>query len=266
MSRLRSMVTSPPKISTMTRADVASVVRCGSSVGGSTKSCTRRSVLPPVLSVSSEAVVSSTVDSAAASVGATVGSAGVGLGPESPPQANRSINARNSEKIPRPRQILNTFIPVTLLPPFELATLRRAGGPSIVLSVPSRYYRAIVGAPFTKFQIGLKIERPRFACNRQSYLLALKYVASVAEWSRRLSVAQEITGSNPVARPKQRRDPRHCTLLLPAPVAQWIEHWASDPGVAGSNPAGRAKSLNSSVPLSCLLYAGTTIPDSSSLA
>ena len=43
-----------------------------------------------------------------------------------------------------------------------------------------------------------------FACNGGGYLIALKCVASVAEWSRRLSVAQEITGSNPVARPKQR--------------------------------------------------------------
>ena len=39
------------------------------------------------------------------------------------------------------------------------------------------------------------------ACIGAGYLLAWNCVASVAEWSRRLSVAQEITGSNPVARP-----------------------------------------------------------------
>ena len=49
-------------------------------------------------------------------------------------------------------------------------------------------------------------------------------------------MAQEITGSNPVARPKLQ-----VTLTpLNAPVAQWIEYWASNPGVAGSSPAGRA--------------------------
>ena len=47
-------------------------------------------------------------------------------------------------------------------------------------------------------------------------------------------MAQEITGSNPVARPsKHPREP------LDAPVAQRIEYWASNPGVAGSNPARR---------------------------
>ena len=82
------------------------------------------------------------------------------------------------------------------------------------------------------------------ACIGAGYLIALNCVASVAEWSRRLSVAQEITGSNPVARPKNGSEQSGPRLLhLPAPVAQWIEHWASDPGVAGSSPAGRATSL-----------------------
>ena len=51
-------------------------------------------------------------------------------------------------------------------------------------------------------------------------------------------MAQEITGSNPVARPIT-----NSILPFPpgfAPVAQWREHWASDPGVAGSTPARRA--------------------------
>ena len=50
------------------------------------------------------------------------------------------------------------------------------------------------------------------ACNRVPHLLAWKCVASVAEWSRRLSVAQEITGSNPVARPKTSGKPRSIAL------------------------------------------------------
>jgi hypothetical protein len=55
-------------------------------------------------------------------------------------------------------------------------------------------------------------------------------MVSVAKFGpRRLTVAQEIVGSNPTAHPKQR-----------ALVAQRIEHRASDPGVAGSNPAERA--------------------------
>ena len=49
-------------------------------------------------------------------------------------------------------------------------------------------------------------------------------------------MAQEITGSNPVARPNL----RFTLTPLDAPVAQWIEYWASNPGVAGSSPAGRA--------------------------
>ena len=48
-------------------------------------------------------------------------------------------------------------------------------------------------------------------------------------------MAQEITGSNPVARPS-----KHPSGPLDAPVAQRIEYWASNPGVAGSNPARRA--------------------------
>ena len=45
-------------------------------------------------------------------------------------------------------------------------------------------------------------------------------------------MAQEIVGSNPIARP----------IIHPlnnAPVAQWIEYLASNQGVAGSSPAGR---------------------------
>ena len=41
MSKFRSMVTKPPKTSMIIWAEVASVVRCGSSVGGSTYSLTR---------------------------------------------------------------------------------------------------------------------------------------------------------------------------------------------------------------------------------
>ena len=52
---------------------------------------------------------------------------------------------------------------------------------------------------------------------------------------RLLSVAQEIEGSNPFARPIKRT-----IHSLDAPVAQRIEYWASNPGVAGSNPARRA--------------------------
>ena len=46
-------------------------------------------------------------------------------------------------------------------------------------------------------------------------------------------MAQEIVGSNPIARP----------IIHPlnnAPVAQWIEFLASNQGVAGSSPARRA--------------------------
>ncbi len=69
-------------------------------------------------------------------------------------------------------------------------------------------------------------------------------MASVAEWTRRLSVAQETTGSNPVARPNPVQGVTLALIVNPvcknnAPVAQWTEHWASDPGVAGSSPAGR---------------------------
>ena len=47
-------------------------------------------------------------------------------------------------------------------------------------------------------------------------------------------MAQEIVGSNPIARPIG-------TPSINAPVAQWIEHLASDQGVAGSSPARRAR-------------------------
>ena len=47
-------------------------------------------------------------------------------------------------------------------------------------------------------------------------------------------MAQEIVGSNPIARPIG-------TPSNNAPVAQWIEHLASDQGVAGSSPARRAR-------------------------
>ena len=103
----------------------------------------------------------------------------------------------------------------------------------------------------------------RQACNVAGYLLAFSCVASVAEWSRRLSVAQEITGSNPVARPKQRPGAfRVPVSRSPAPVAQWIEHWASDPGVAGSSPAGRAISLSCPHVLRFPFYAERSLPDS----
>ena len=57
-------------------------------------------------------------------------------------------------------------------------------------------------------------------------------------------MAQEITGSNPVARP-------NTSYTLPAPVAQRIEYWASDPGVVGSNPARRAKTRHKKRPSEC---------------
>ena len=54
-------------------------------------------------------------------------------------------------------------------------------------------------------------------------------------------MAQEIVGSNPIARP----------IIHPlnnAPVAQWIEYLASNQGVAGSSPAGRTIFLGTKKP------------------
>ena len=54
-------------------------------------------------------------------------------------------------------------------------------------------------------------------------------------------MAQEIVGSNPIARP----------IIHPlnnAPVAQWIEYLASNQGVAGSSPAGRTIFLGTKSP------------------
>ena len=50
-------------------------------------------------------------------------------------------------------------------------------------------------------------------------------------------MAQEIVGSNPIARPIS-------TPSDNAPVAQWIEYLASNQGVAGSSPARRARNYN----------------------
>ena len=50
-------------------------------------------------------------------------------------------------------------------------------------------------------------------------------------------MAQEIVGSNPIARPIS-------TPSDNAPVAQWIEYLASNQGVAGSSPARRARNYS----------------------
>ena len=89
------MVTSPPNISTMSRAEVASVVRCGSKVGGSTKSCTNRAPRrgPPLPALSVGAA-----GSVAAGAGVAAGSGGdVGAVDSPPPQAaasSREVKAR----------------------------------------------------------------------------------------------------------------------------------------------------------------------------
>ena len=265
------MVTSPPKTSTMMRAEVASVVTCGSIVGGSTKSCTRRVVSMPALPPSPDFEDPASSPSGGASVGAAVGSGVAVPGLDSPPQAATKRSAVNARIMPIHLLATIAFIPTVLMRPSRRAKLYLGS-----------LYRGIVDVCLLRFQCAAPSACPtapedpaRYACNGVAYLLALKCVASVAEWLRRLSVAQEITGSNPVARPKSATattewsSPRplpergNNRMAANAPVAQWIEHWASDPGVAGSSPARRATSSpTAAISVYSSLYAGFLCPDS----
>ena len=118
MSRLGSMVTSPPNTSTMMRAEVASVVMCGSRVGGSTKSCTNLVVSPAALPS-----VEASCSAAAASVGAAVGAASVAGSAvasgaaESPPQAASSTSTANKPRIAMLFLKYAVFMPTILTSP-----------------------------------------------------------------------------------------------------------------------------------------------------